>query len=517
MKCPFCGEEIQDGAKKCKHCKERLKFKVCPVCKESVPESSEVCPCCEEPFIKDHDWVENNNEIHVETVQETPKIDKDKKNIENAKTVHEVEHKGLNKWWLKKIIDDYWTTLLIIIIIIWIILYQKISNRNSWWQNESEYIPAQEVVQENSKPEQIYKIDSQSSYLSSFDGWFNSYDQLKFVENTTDGYYLQNSYYSCFIPITNINDFKDVVDKWLTIDKATCVPRTTTNVNYDNYKKIWVVIDNTYAQDELENLDTTWPDKRVNTLQKRLRNHNGENIELTLWFLYTTRSNSGLSEKIHGDLTHLRTDPSIWQMSIKVVKWKDYIFNYIKSQHKLWFKDVAFVIDYSNIDCTPSSYAWFDFDCYDIDTLYQKISKIYQTTYKNWVHSWNAMIEYFSTSDKKAFIKDNDIVYIFTDWQFELTDNQMSLKNEGRKMINYNDDFPLSNFSVNSYSKYKDYFTKFWSVNVPRKNLWKIDCSWTSIYIIWLIQDDSGFKDFAKDYFKNVMFTWCNVDFKELN
>lgn len=45
VKCPFCGEEIQSTAKKCKHCGEWLNNH-CPVCGEIIPPNSPICPNC---------------------------------------------------------------------------------------------------------------------------------------------------------------------------------------------------------------------------------------------------------------------------------------------------------------------------------------------------------------------------------------------------------------------------------------------------------------------------------------
>ena len=50
-KCPFCGEEIQITAKKCKHCGEWLNNH-CPICGELIPESSTICPICNTPIKK---------------------------------------------------------------------------------------------------------------------------------------------------------------------------------------------------------------------------------------------------------------------------------------------------------------------------------------------------------------------------------------------------------------------------------------------------------------------------------
>ncbi len=50
-KCPFCGEEIQITAKKCKHCGEWLNNH-CPICGELISETSKICPECNTPIKK---------------------------------------------------------------------------------------------------------------------------------------------------------------------------------------------------------------------------------------------------------------------------------------------------------------------------------------------------------------------------------------------------------------------------------------------------------------------------------
>lgn len=48
--CPFCGQEISVGAKKCIHCGKWLDKTIkCPTCGETINESAKICRFCKEP------------------------------------------------------------------------------------------------------------------------------------------------------------------------------------------------------------------------------------------------------------------------------------------------------------------------------------------------------------------------------------------------------------------------------------------------------------------------------------
>ena len=58
-RCPYCGEMINDAAKKCMYCQSWLvdepeKRTICPFCHSPVPERAEKCPHCGEWLTDEH-------------------------------------------------------------------------------------------------------------------------------------------------------------------------------------------------------------------------------------------------------------------------------------------------------------------------------------------------------------------------------------------------------------------------------------------------------------------------------